>query len=168
MAEAHVPAPAKISTNPMKIAASSKKNLLDGVSEVSLGKLGVPLLSSGAVTLMAQIGGEFHSQHSAAVLLQPRFQETAGYRESAHSTRRTVQAVVVVCRQIQQAFLYEWIGLFSKAAAPICLLFYKGTIHCRPQDATDTRTILSHSLHHAQPHLLFYPHDGRGQFLTIT
>jgi hypothetical protein len=58
-------------------------------------------------------------------VLQPRFQKTSGYPESARSTRGTAQPVFVFFRQIQQAPFRELIGIFSEAAAPVSLLLQK-------------------------------------------
>jgi hypothetical protein len=66
---------------------------------------------------------------SAAGVLQPRFQETGWYPEGARGRRWSAKLIVVPSRQIQQALLYEWIGIFSEAAAAICLLFQKRTVH---------------------------------------
>jgi hypothetical protein len=51
--------------------------------------------------------------------------ETTRYPENARSTRGTAQLVFVPFRQIQQAPFRESIGVFSKAAAAVGLLFQK-------------------------------------------
>jgi hypothetical protein len=61
----------------------------------------------------------------ASVFLNPRFQKTARYRDGARGARRKVQSVVVFSRQIQQAPFRKSIGIFSKVAAAIGLLFQK-------------------------------------------
>jgi hypothetical protein len=76
---------------------------------------------------------------SAVRFRQQRFHETAGYPESAHGTRGTAQPVVIFCRQIQQASLREMICIFSKAAAPSCLLFQKGAVHLVTRKKQQTR-----------------------------
>ena len=62
-------------------------------------------------------------RESDAGVLQPGFEKTRGYPERARSTRGTSQPVFVLFRQIQQAPFRELIGVFSKVAAPIGLLF---------------------------------------------
>ena len=62
-------------------------------------------------------------RESDAGVLQPGFEKTGGYPERARSTRGASQLVFVLFRQIQQAPFRELIGVFSKLAAPIGLLF---------------------------------------------
>jgi hypothetical protein len=58
-------------------------------------------------------------------VLQPVIQKSSGYLERAHSSRGTTQPVLICFCQIQQPLFRESIGIFSKPATPICLLFYK-------------------------------------------
>jgi hypothetical protein len=51
--------------------------------------------------------------------------ETTRYPENARSTRGMAQPAVILFRQIQQAPFRELIGVFSKAAAAVGLLFQK-------------------------------------------
>ena len=75
--------------------------------------------------------------------LHSPIEKTAGYSERTGSPRGDAQPSIVPRRQIQQALLYEWIGIFSKAAAAICLLFQKGTFHF---DSNTTNDLTWHGL----------------------
>lgn len=49
--------------------------------------------------------------------------------EGSGSLRGRIQPAIIFGRQIQQPSFRELIGLFSKAAAALCLLFEKFTVH---------------------------------------
>jgi hypothetical protein len=81
---------------------------------------------------------------SIRLALHSSFQKTAGYPEGAGSSRSVAQPGIVLRRQIQQPPLREVIGFFSEAAAPICLLFQKRTVHFGTPNTTNDLT--SHGL----------------------